>query len=224
MEFVKVPRKLIEDTSIGDKRVLVYSSIAFTYWSGQDEDKIISACGYSPCDRHSESAGSKAIECVQQLRSNSYIEQSRGRVSLCADSGCFGMIYADEYKQIVDARRILKGKRINHAHILLFLAHVRCFMSKANNYPRFYSNLLMRIADNIGISVRSVSTCARILEDLEILHSEELPRYKDGYGRWHTNVRIFVDIHSHAALPHSSYCWQRETQRGIMSILSNQMG
>ena len=223
MEFIKVPRTLIERQDIGDKRVLIFLSSIFFNWSGSCFDDFVEFCGYSNLNRHKDSAMVRVQDTLDDLQANRYLNQTSGRIAPVERADCFGIIYQDEFFKITNYRKLLcgEGKRMNHAHVLLMLACVRCHMFHIAGRPRVYSNLLKRISNQIGLSVRSLSNCIRTLEDLSILHSEELPRYKDCDGQWHSNVRIFVDKHDRT---NSAYDWQAETRRGINMILASQLG
>lgn len=223
MNCVRVPRGLIEDKSLGDKRVLVYASISFSRWNG-NMNELASSCGYS-VDRHNGAMNQQIASIVHALTEYGYAAMHSKTYSLVRHGECFGMIYKDEYEKIMNARKLERerGHRMNHAHALLLLSCIRCYMLKTKGKPRIYSNLLVRISENIGLSVRSISGCIRLLEDLDIIHSEELPRYKSN-GSWHSNVHIFVNRQDHS--PASSPCtydWQNETKRGINMILASQM-
>jgi len=224
LEHVIVPRKLIEDKSLGDKRVLFYLSISLSHWNGNSIDELIRFCGYSAKDKHMNSPRCQLIQAVEDFSSKGYMERSGHCPQLLRPDDRYGKIYVQEFQRIMDSRRIKSAStmRFNHAHLLLTLAYIRCHMLPHVGAPRIYSNLIIRIADYIGISERSVANCARALEQLDILHSEELPRYQDGNGHWHSNVRIFVDKQIYSKTNHT-YDWQNETQRGIRMILTNQI-
>ena len=224
MEFVQVPRNLIEDQAIGDKRVLVYLSISFSKWTGCKVDELTTFCGYSADNRHSGSAGQQIRNIVAQLISRGYLTSHANQMRFTTFNDCFGAIYYDEFDKIMRTTKSTRvgDHRVNHAHLLLLLSCIRCYMIHTTGAPQIYSNLLKRISEHIGISVRSISNCIRALEDLEIIHSEELPRYKDSNGNWHSNVRIFVNRQSRYN-PNHTYDWQQETKRGINMILANQL-
>lgn len=57
------------------------------------------------------------------------------------------------------------------------------------------------------LSVRSISAGLRVLEQLNIIHSKELPRYKDKEGHWHANIRLFVNM-EHRGKSDVQYGWQ----------------
>ena len=223
MEFIKVPRMLIEQQDIGDKRVLIFLSAIFFDWTGSCFDDFVEFCGYSKLNRHKDSAMDQVQDTLMYLYASKFLYKDAGNIVPVNRADCFGIIYRDEFFKIINYRKLLcgEGKRVNHAHVFLMLACVRCHMFHIAGRPRVYSNLLKRISNQIGISVRSLSNCIRTLEDLGILHSEELPRYKDCDGHWHSNVRIFVDRHDRT---NSAYDWLVETRRGINMILASQLG
>ena len=223
MDFVQVPRSLIMEKSISDKRVLVYLVITFSKWNGERIGELTEMCGYSSFNRHQGSAGQQIKEVTNHLICRSYLSIKNASVHLATCRECFGVIRLDEFQRIMDVRNSMAVEsHVNHAHMLLTLSTIRCHMSHSSSAPQIYSDLLKRISEHIGISVRNISSCIRALEDLEIIHSEELPRYKDRNGRWHSNVRIFVNRQPLWDTAHT-YDWQTETKRGINMILANQL-
>lgn len=224
MSYVKVPRGLIEEKDLGDKRVLIYVSALFLNCNENSVDSLIAFCGYSS-DRHCGSVRSQFDNALRRMVDRGYLQIVRGHIAAGRKRDCFGAIYLDEFVRIMKAREMRRGseQRINHAHTLLLLSCVRCHMFRSPDIPQIYSNLLKRISENIGISVRSISGCVRALEDLDILHSEELPRYKDENGLWHSNVRIFVNRQCRAVPSSKNYDWRQVTRCGIQMILRNQV-
>lgn len=223
MSYVKVPRGLIEEKSIGDKRVLIYLAAVFSNCEENSIDGLVKDCGYS-LDRHAGTVLSQFDDVIGQLMGKGFLQLADGRMTCGGTNDCFGIVYRDEFDRILRARDAHRRteRRVNPAHTLLLLSCVRCYMLRTGIAPH-YSNLLKRISENIGISVRSISGCVRTLEDLDILHSEELPRYKDENGLWHSNVRIFVNRQSHGGNLSREYDWQAVTKRGIEMILRSQV-
>jgi hypothetical protein len=89
-----------------------------------------------------------------------------------------------------------------------------------SNQPTFHSNLLNRLAENTGLSVRAISSSLSILEELSIIHNEELARYKDSEGKWHSNLRIFVDMKQQGLF---DYNWRRVVKQAANKIYINQI-
>ena len=215
MELIQVPRSLIENTAMDPMRVHAY--IAMTLF-GCDGDNLIQFCGYSASNRHAGSAANRIRALSKSLIELGYMGESQDQ-SLVGKG--FGSIHPEEFDSICNLKHITSNAvRYNPSYVLLVLACIRCNMRRGKAMPQYYSNLLCRIADHIGISARAVSSSVRALEELDIIHCEELPRYKDGNGQWHSNVRIFVNRHGRLNAG-TTYSWQKETERSIKMILAN---
>ena len=222
MEYTQVPRRLIENASLGSKRVLVYLAIHFAHWDGYDISELVHACGYSATNQHANSVYGQIKEVVDWLLVNGYLDVDHDGAHLANQDDCSGFIYRYEYDLIFLSHNThtINCRSSIIADTLLVLSNIRCYMTHAQGRPQFYSNMLCRISEHIGISVRRISRCVQVLEELGIIHSEELPRYKDGNGHWHSNVRIFVNRHGRLDAG-NTYDWQKETKRGIAMILAN---
>ena len=215
MELIQVPRSLIDNTAMDPMRVHTY--IAMTLF-GCDGDDLVQFCGYSALNRHAGSAANRIRALSKNLIELGYMGESQDQSFV---SEGFGSIYLEEFDSICNLKHTtLNAVHHNPSHILLVLACIRCNMRREKAMPQYYSNLLCRIADRIGISARAVSICVRALEELDIIHCEELPRYKDGNGQWHSNVRVFVNRHGRLNAG-TTYSWQKETERSIKMILTN---
>lgn len=232
MEFVKIPRSLIYDKKLGDKRILAYTSILFHNWESKkcDVQELSLYCGYT-LSRKSSDVDLQLLELFKQLSSSRYIAIHNlvGKTfTFFADSPkkSFGIIYSSEFAKILEYRKSEKenGRRINQAHLLLLLSYIRLNMQKIKNKPVMHFSLLKTISENINLSVRSITSALKILEELQIIHSEELPRYKDMNGNWHSNVKVFVNMKycSFFETTNTNYDWQIETERSIQSIISSQ--
>lgn len=191
-DFIMVPYDLIHDKDLGDKRVIVFSSILFSEWSGEDERDIVEYSDYSSC-RNNTSILKQYREVVQLLIDKKHLSRVPGGMIYTKSLNGFGVIYHSDFQKIVEKRLSAKtqGKRINQAHLLLLLAHLRYFIFASED--AVYSNFLNEISSNLGLSVRSVSSCLKILRELNLIYSEELPRYQDGKGQWHSNVTLFTN-------------------------------
>ena len=219
-EFVMVPRSLIYNIKLNEKRVLAYSSILFSEWGGENIEELVSYSRFST-RRHFDGVVSQYQDLVHQFIEKNYFKKGKSHLIYVKQPDSFGIIYYDEFQRILQAKDagVQNGQRINHSHILLLLSHIRLCMIRQPGKPLFYSNLLNRISNSTGLSVRSITKSLKILEELNIIHSEELPRYKDSDGQWHSNVKIFVNIQDKDA----NYNWQDEVVRGIKYIMINQM-
>lgn len=221
-EFVIVPQSLIHDRELGDKRVIVFSAILFSGWNGNAIEDLVRYSGYSVCrDRAGVLQQYKLL--VKQFIDRGYFKYDDQGIVYIKPQESFGIVYYNEFQRIMHRRDISSkvGKRMNHAHLLLVLAHIRLHMIHQTGCPEIYSNLLSRISDSTDLSVRSISSGLKILEELHIIHNEELPRYTDEEGRWHSNVRIFANM-EFAGQPGMQRDWQNEIRRGITYILASQ--
>lgn len=219
-EFVMIPRSLIYNCELNEKRVLAYSSILFSGWGGKNIEELVA---YSKFSTRRDAGGIlyQYKELVYQFIKNQYFENKKSGMKYIKQQDCFGIIYYNEFQRILQAREdsVRSGRRMNHSHILLLLSHIRLCMIRQPCMPLFYSNLLSRISDGIGMSVRNITKSLKVLEELNIIHSEELPRYKDSNGQWHSNVKIFVNM----KIEERDYNWQDEVARGIRCIMANQI-
>ena len=206
INYIRVPSSVITNQELGEKRILVYTSSLFLSWTAAED--LAHQCGFFP-NRHKGGMSEQFSNCLNQLQELGYIRFGNfGAYQMKVDEG-FGIINFDEFAKILEYRANTSG-RINHAHMLLLLAHVRQFMHKQR--PRYYSNLFKRISTELGISQRAVSIAAKNLESVGILHCEELPRYKTN-NQWHTNVHIFVDLKGS-----EGYNWNIEMEAGINQL------
>lgn len=212
-KIIKVPCSLIHNLSLNEKRVVAFASIIASSWVGSDYESLVNYSLYSNF-RGKVGVINQYKELVQSFFVSGYFKKSDGGIIYIDQEERFGIIYYDEFQRILKLRAECKadGRRLNHANVLLLLSHIRLYMNYQKGKPVYYSNLLIRISENTGLSVRSISSCLKVLEELDIIHSEELPRYRDDYGGWHSNVRIFVNMKMYGTI---SYDWQHEVLRSV---------
>lgn len=218
--YITIPRSLILNKELGNKRVAAYAAILFSGWTGSSINTLVSSAGYSPTRGKSKiSAQFKSL--VDEFISLGYFSYIDGAIVYIKPGESYAIIYRSEFQRIILAREqsLSSGGRMNHAHILLLLAHIRLYMNNRDGVPRMYSNLLSRISESTGLSSRSISAGLKILEELNITHSEELPRYTDNNGCWHSNVTVFVDMEFRGQ---SEVDWHSESQKATTYILNRQ--
>lgn len=229
MEFIKIPRKLIYDKELGEKRILVYSSILFTCWSKKqcNIEKLIDDCDYTR-KRMAYGIEHQFKDMINSFTEKEYVSiqgnlEDTFSFYIRPPKNSFGIISKFEYEQIFNYRIAAKSdnKRINHAHLLLLLSYIRLNMDKRPNNPVMHFSMLKTISDNIGLSVRSVTAALKILEELSIIHSEELPRYKDKNNNWHSNVKVFVNMKP-LINNDTNYDWRNEVAIAIDNIICSQ--
>lgn len=221
-QYVMIPRGIIDNKQLGNKRAIIYASIFFSGLHPLKTKELVEYSRFSTC-RDKTGVLNQYKAAIDNLYSFGFLGDDGDGFYIKPEDG-FGMIYAEEFQKILSERDRLSlaGKRMNHANVILLLAYVRSRMIKRTGIPKFYSDLLSRIAENTGLSTRSVSAGLDVLEQLNIIHHEELPRYQSKNGFWHSNVRIFVDMESHDQSI-SPLDWEAETKRGIKYILNRKM-
>lgn len=225
MDYVKIPRSLIYDKQLGNKRILSYSSLLFHCWDKKscDVTELAVYCGYSD-NRHSYANIAKLVDLFQVLSNCGYIEIEFSSNKLFTffskpPKNSFGIIYKYEFTQILEYRKSQRqnGLRVNHAHLLLLLSYIRLNMERQPGKPVVHFSMIKTISENTGLSTRSVSLALKILEELSIIHHEPLPRYQDENGNWHTNVKIFVNMNN--VNNANEYDWQQETYIAKQNLL-----
>lgn len=202
MNYIRIPRSLIYDKELGDKRILLYSSLLFHCWEHKkcDLDELSRYCGFC-INRHNDSNTNAFAELIHRFSNNGYITIKKiSNKIFTFDSQLpmsnFGIIYEYEFAQIFEYRNTQKklGLRINHSNLILLLSYLRINMQQHYQKPVMHFSMIKTISENTGMSTRSITLSLKILEQLSIIHCETLPRYKDQYGKWHTNIKIFVNI------------------------------
>ena len=219
--FVKIPSSIILNQSLGEKRIIAFTSIMVSDWNGKDITSLVRYSKYSEC-RDKSGVLNQYKKLVDLFSEQGYFNMVDGGIVYIEKSERFGTVYYSEIQKILNLRDEYKrkNKRLNHAQLLLILSYIRLYMIRRKGFPEMHSNLLVRISENTGLSVRSISSCLKVLEQLEIIHNEELPRYKDKDGCWHSNVRIFVNIKRHGD---TSYNWRHETSLSVKYVYANQI-
>lgn len=220
-KMVMVPKGVILNRQLNDKRVIAYASTVVSNWSGTDYAALARYSLYSGF-RGKDGVISQYKELMRNFFDAGYFALADGGMIYIDHKEQCGIIYYSEFQRILQERVRSKaeGRTMNHAHVLLLLSYIRLYMNTHSGNLVYCSNLLIRISESTGLSVRSISSALRVLEELDIIHNEELPRYKDHEGCWHSNVRVFVNKKRFGSV---SYDWQREAQMSIMRIRANQV-
>lgn len=219
--FLKIPSSLIRNIELGEKRVIAYCSIILSNWSGVNYEELTTYSLYSSF-RGKDGIVNQYKQLVSHFFSAGYFEKvDKGIFNIDKDEQ-FSIVYISEIQKIFNLRKSSKqqGLRLNHANVLLLLSYIRLYMNHGKGKPEYHSNLLVRISQQIGLSVRSISSSLKILKELEIIHNQELPRYKSKDGNWHSNVRIFVNMKKYGTM---SYDYQQEVIKGIKYIQPKQI-
>lgn len=151
-----------------------------------------------------EPSRSSYMKC--EFNSNTYNEEHQGG---------FATLYLDEIKKILNYKKQnSKDSRLTNTTILLVFAYLRAKIHRRKNelkpelrneegiekrkqkYPEAYNELLMNIADDIGISEKTLTKAINILEeDLELIVTERAYRIKNNEGEFRTLHTIFANAY-----------------------------
>lgn len=218
-DWVTVPKSIIEQNSLGNKRVLVYAAILFTNQYPINPLKLTKDLSLSTTRNPGGSYQQvKAISSL--LVSEAYIANTdRGMVYIKKHEP-YSRIYKAEFERLLSYRKeqLSSGNRINHSDALLVLAFIRMSMVHDVGHPSFYSDQLSRIGSSIGLSTRRVSTAVSLLEELKILSKRTTPSYTDRNGSWHSGVTIFVETVDHGF--RAGYNAEHELERSEAIVLA----
>ena len=211
--YVKIPREIIYDKSIGDKRVIIFSylcsrralddTVAFS---------ISELCHWSHLkpNYHDGKINQKYLEVLELLSHHDYFidypdfkklakekKNSTDYYNIALNikkfdtSDNFGIIYFDELQKTLNFKDELKDTdidltRMSSAYILLLLSYLRVNMNRNSDKPLCCYRLYQKIAEDIGLSERYISRIVEILDVMNIVKYQECKRerYKDSEGKY----------------------------------------
>lgn len=175
-------------------------------------NSVVEWCGHK-VDYHKNKINGQITKCINSLIDHNYIKVTGDMTSnlFCmADiniekfdvPNSFAIIYFDEITKIRNFKNYTSDKnRMNPSILMLVLSYLRVNMLRRQEYyigkesdkPEFCYRLYINIEKDIGISTRYISRAVKILEELNIIKSQELSRWKDENENWHTEVTLFVN-------------------------------
>lgn len=211
--YVKIPREIIYNKDIGDKRVIIFSylcsrralddTVAFS---------ISELCHWSHLkpNYHDGKINHKYLEVLELLSYYGYFtdcpnfqklakekKNSTDYYSIKLNIGKFdipdnfGIIYFDELEKILNYKEELKGKdidlsRMSSAYILLLLSYLRVNMNRNLENPLCCYRLYQKITEDIGLSERYISRIVEILDVMDIIKYQEgkRKRYEKSNGEY----------------------------------------
>lgn len=201
--YVKIPREIIYDKDIGDKRVIIFSylcsrralddTVAFS---------ISELCHWSHLkpNYHDGKINHKYLKTLESLSRYGYFvdhpdfsklakekKNSTDYYNIALDIGKFdtpdnfGIIYFDELQRILAFKEELKNKdidlvRMSSAYILLLLSYLRVNMNRNLDKPQCCYRLYQKISEDIGLSERYISRIVEILDAMNIIKCQESKR------------------------------------------------
>lgn len=230
--YVMIPYEVIHDTDMDVNRVLVLSAILFSQWKCADVfaptvNELLPLIDYSGyvARRSNRSIINKYRAIVIELAEDGYLSNSN-LADGNSDSGTGGLIYNrknqqcaiiwhSEFNELVYKRKretdANADNKTNVATALLLLAHTRVIsFSHHKDKVKYYYNYINIVCERLGLSYYGCSSARGVLKALGILHSEELPRFTDADGKWHSNVTLFIDMKAHLSKDKLDYSYNYE--------------
>lgn len=209
-----IPRDIIEMKTLPPIRISVF--IHLSRKRPLDDNvytsinKLITSSGYVP-DIHKNRTTDKFITTLDTLEGLEYFKKIDGDYvgnKLCElqlNRSKFDIQKSFAYVSLyeVDTLVTYKGlpKSTSPDKLLLLLTYIRVNklrrstnqQSNPKKKPEFFYRHINQISDDLVLSTKTITNCIQVLEDLDIIASHPMPRYKDKYDRWHTDVTLFVD-------------------------------
>lgn len=205
--YVKIPREIIYDKDIGDKRVIIFSYLCSRRALDDTVGFSISElCHWSHLkpNYHDGKINHKYLEVLELFSHYRYFidcpdfkklakekKNSTDYYNLTVNNekfdipDNFGIIYFDELEKILNFKEELKNtdielSRMSSAYILLLLSYLRVNMNRNPEHPLCCYRLYQTISEDIGLSERYISRIVEILDVMDIIKFQEgkRSRYK----------------------------------------------
>lgn len=210
--YVKIPREIIYDKSLGDKRAIIFSylcarralddTVAFSttelcHWSNMKpnyRDGKINQKYYEVLLRLSHYGYFVKYpdfnSCLHESTNSVRYQQVKLNIEKFDIPDNFGIIYFDELRKILDFTGELKDSgidlsRMSSAYILLLLSYLRLNMNRNTGKPLCCYRHYQKISEDIGLSERYVSRIVKILDAMNIIKFHDMKRikYNDSNGK-----------------------------------------
>jgi hypothetical protein len=216
INYLMIPKDVMYDLELGKNRVILFSFFA-TKRSLDDSvgfciDDLVTWCGYK-INHHKGKINEKFQELIWQLSEKKYINvisininNIHSSVDINHDKfdipNNFALVYFDEIDKIKSySANSSDRSKANAAILLLVLSYIRVnmlrrqekYFSNPFDKPEFCYRMYKDIETDIGLSSRYISKAVSILSDIGLITTHTLPRYKDEFGTWHTEVTLFVN-------------------------------
>lgn len=227
-----IPRTLFELRDADLLRIPIFCQISIR--RGLDDKlfipikRIIEDCGYQP-NRNGGRINDRVINTIRSLEQYGYIStlgcpdfKLSSTLEISANRALFDVptsfciITLEEFYKITHYRSDLDfiSSKLMPEYLLYILVYIRLNKSRRSAYqerspenrPEVFYQQQKNISKTLGISQKTLQRGIDILEKLNIIVSSPLPRYKDCYGHWHTDITVFVDKYDG---------WELELQWGI---------
>ena len=160
-----------------------------------------------------------------------------GNISDECDNDMFAVIYLDELRKILshDAKsadstllvfawlrmRIMRRRNKLFPEEVVHKSHDRNVNERRIKNPEAYDCYCYEIAEELGLSARVVSKAIEILNELNLIYSEQLPKTNHN-GQWQTNRTIFCNMYKRengSLLDNGKEYYMREVENKKKKIL-----
>ena len=230
--FVKIPKEVILESTLTEHRISTYLYLNYNQtWDKMVHYSpiyMIQWCGYKPNWHRGtiENIYTKFRDCMQWYFENGYItdfnedkySQSTFQSSLLNKDkfkplNNFGIIYDFEVEVINNYQSPYKP--LNKSVLFLLLSYIRAFTWKRTNEvsghsekskkekPEIFYSQFTTMATFIGINRKMIAKATTVLEELGLIKTYRMPRYKDSNDNWHTDDIIYISPYKY-----KSYCGQ----------------
>jgi hypothetical protein len=241
-----IPKELILDVTRNEKRIILYSYFAskrgLDNTIGFSCNSVVEWCGYKK-NYNKDKSNDLFIAMINQFISEGYILIDKDKINICRDycniaeldedkftyDSQFAIVYLNELERILGFKKYTKDvNRMSPAILILVLSYLRVnmlrrqenYIGKESDKPEFCYRMYIDIEKDIGLSNRYISRAVNILNDLDIIVSQEMVRYKDENDNWHTDVTLFVNRYKYDKQGHKDkkYNFVDELKWGIEYI------
>ena len=232
LNIAKIPKDIILDNSMGKKRAIFTAGAYFLMNKFFDIkttcSDFVRMFGYKP--NHQKGRINDEAKAYFKSLSGIYAEEKgnqRGAIHLSmlpsfTQPSLFAMIYSHEYANIIE-----HSKGISMSIAFLVLAYIRLRLYKnasgKDEKPEMYFCLQSNITNALDINIRALHNAINLLSELDIIHCDQMQRYRDKNNNWHTGLTVFVNKHRYInGVEDKKYDWKREMERSKNYIYKSQ--
>ena len=219
--FIKIPKEIILNQELSEHRVFAFLYLIYNqtlennvHYSSQ---YMIQWCGYKPVWNRSrkENIHTKFKDCMNWFLDNEYISEfdekdytqskfqtSSLNVVKIRDCNSFASLYDFEIDVIKEY--VSQYKPLTKSLLILTLSYIRAHTWIRKNEvsghsekskkakPEMFHSTYTDIGESLGISRKMVSRIVTVLEELNLIKTKRMPKYKTSDETWHTDDIIFV--------------------------------
>lgn len=205
MKSIKIPREVIFDTDLTDKRMIIFSYLtmrrAFDDTAAFGIQELCRWSNIKP-NRNPGKINEKYYDTLNRFASKDYFISHPDFTELMAkrsnsneyyllslntekfdieDNFC--LIYEDELRQII-------ASQLYSSNLLLILSYIRIHINRSPGQPRCCYRLFKTISADTGLSERMVSKCVELLKEMEIIDYDSAAKISSRS----TSPKIFADF------------------------------